>query len=96
MKREDLVHFSEDGKILTFRRWLPLLFARLVIALVAGGLVWITMNGGMQLNKENFCRFILLSFAAGLAAPALMTKLRERIETRMTKILSKDDKDDHG
>lgn len=89
LKRENLVEFSEDAKKMSPLRWIPLMFARLVVGVISGGFVWLLLNGGMLQNKENFCRFVLMAFGAGFSSPAVLSKFRNQIDDKIVKLLSK-------
>lgn len=89
LKREDLVEFSPEPKKMTPQRWIPLMMARIFVGMLSGGFVWILLNGGMLQNKENFCRFVLMAFAAGFSSPAVLSKFRVQIDEKIATILSK-------
>lgn len=87
LKRENLVKFTAEAQKLKFMRWMPLMFARLMIGVASGGFVWLLLSGGMLQNRENFCRLIILAIASGFSSPAVLTKYRAQIGERISRVL---------
>mgnify|MGYP000217739596 CR=1 FL=1 len=78
-KRNDFknlpVNIISDAK---FKVYIPLFISRVFIGCVGGGLIWAILYGVLQHDSQSYVRLIILSFMAGLSAPALINSYHKK------------------